>query len=241
MGIPIVQLHEKLAQRSGESSNCRAGSGRWWWRLSSCCLLNRLHELTVEIVDRVFNRQFHTVRRQLEEASEAIVHAKTLEEIDHLLVESAVRTLGLSSGAVFRNEGSVLRRLHDTKGWNASMKKELRPEVGCGRTAQPGGWRAGPAGPSWDSLELPTGLEAPCLAVPVRSEIPEATAVVLFGPHETGNDIDEDEREVLDQLAVRAAAGYERVITVLLRQEVAQLKAQLAALQYGNRTELADS
>ena len=64
---------------------------------------------------------------------------------------------------------------------------------------------------------------------------------MLLGPHETGNDIEEDEREVLDRLAERAAAGYERVITVLLRQEAAQLKAQLEAMQYGNRAELADS
>lgn len=62
--------------------------------------------------------------------------------------------------------------------------------------------------------------------------------MVLFGPHETGNDIDEDEREVLDRLAARAAAGYERVITTLLRQEVAELKTRLTALEDGNRAEL---
>jgi hypothetical protein len=73
-------------------------------------------------------------------------------------------------------------------------------------------------------------MEAPSLSVPVRSGIPEATAVVLLGPHETGNDIDADEREMLDQFAERAAAAYERVVTTLLRQEVAQLKSQLAAI-----------
>ena len=51
-----------------------------------------------------------------------------------------------------------------------------------------------------ESLALPTGMEAPCLSVPVRSEIPEATAVLLLGPHESGNDIDADEREMLEKL-----------------------------------------
>jgi hypothetical protein len=70
----------------------------------------------------------------------------------------------------------------------------------------------------------------------VRSGITEATAVVLLGPHETGNDIDADEREMLDRLAARAATSYERVVTGMLRQEVAQLKAQVVELQSGDRT-----
>ena len=55
--------------------------------------------------------------------------------------------------------------------------------------------------------------------------------MILLGPHETGNDIDADEREMLVQFTEHAAAAYERVITTLLQQEVAQLKSQLAALQ----------
>lgn len=241
VGVPIVQLHEELGL---VQENLRLPA--WIWPLVVApvvlLLLHRLHEIAVELVDRVFNRQFHSARRQLEEASEAIMRAQTLAEIDCLLVESPVRALCLSSAAVFREDGNVFRRKQDAKGWNASMKKELQPEsdaialrsleVGAPVRLSEGGW---------DSLDLPTGLEAPCLSVPVRSGIPEATAVALFGPHETGNDIDEDEREMLDEFGVRAAAGYERVVAGLLRQEVAQLKAQLVALQGGDRTECADS
>ena len=89
VGVPIIQLHEKLAEVP-ESLELPG----WVWPLVVApvvlLLMNRLHELTVEIVDRVFNRKFHLTRRQLEEASEAIVHAKTLAEIDRMLVESAV-------------------------------------------------------------------------------------------------------------------------------------------------------
>jgi hypothetical protein len=237
VGVPIFQLHEKLSLVEE-----RFRLPAWIWLLVVAPLillsLHRLHEIVVELVDRVFNRQFHFERQKLEEASEAIVRAETLAEIDRLLVESSVRSLLLSSGAAFRNEGGVFRRTQDTRGWNASMKKELRPEfdaialrsleVGAPVRLRQGGW---------DSPDLPTGLEAPCLSVPVRSGIPEATAVVLFGPHETGNDIDEDEREMLDQFAVRVAAAYERVVTGLLRQEVAELKAQVAVLQGDDRAE----
>jgi hypothetical protein len=83
-------------------------------------------------------------------------------------------------------------------------------------------------------------MEAPCLSVPVRSGMPEATAVFLLGPHDTGNDIDADEREMLEKLAARAAAGYERVVARLLREQVAQLKGEVAALRNSIKTEPAN-
>jgi hypothetical protein len=241
VGVPIFQLHEKLALL-GEGLHLPT----WIWVLVVAplllLLLHRLHELAVELMDRFWNRQFHSARRQLEEATGAIVRAESLVEVDRLLLENTVRTLCLSSGAVFRREGGVFRRTHDVKGWNASMKQELHPEndaialrsLDTGTPVRLGEDR-------WYALELPAGLETPCLSVPVRSGIPEATAVVLFGPHESGNDIDADEREMLQRLAMRAAAGYERVVTNLLRQEVTQLKAQLTELRSRDRMEHQDS
>jgi hypothetical protein len=241
IGVPIFQLEQKL-DIVKESFRLPA----WIWPLLVApvvlLLVNRLHETAVELVDRIFNRRFHSAKRQLNDTSEAIAQAESLAEIDRLLVESTVRALCLSSGAVFRSEGNVFRRTQDTKGWNASMKKELRPESDAIalRSLQVGA----PVRlnhDDWDSDELPPGMDAPCLSVPVRSGITEATAVVLLGPHETGNDIDADEREMLDRLAARAAAGYERVVTGMLRQEVAQLKAQVVELQSGDRTARANS
>ena len=46
---------------------------------------------------------------------------------------------------------------------------------------------------------------------------------------------------MLDRLAERAATSYERVVTGMLRQEVAQLKAQVVELQSGDRTARANS
>jgi hypothetical protein len=239
MGVPIFQLHEKLG-RVEESFGIPA----WIWALVAApvllLLLQRLHEITVELMDRLFSRQFHSAQRQLAEASEAVARAETLAEIDRQLVESTVSILRLASGAVFRSEGNVFRRTQDTKGWSASMKRELHPESDAAvlRSLRVGA----PVRVSLEHLpELPDGLEAPCLSVPIQSAIPEATAVALFGPHESGNDIDADEHEMLHKLAVRAAAGYERVLMDMLRQEVAQLRAQLEALQGREQTERLNS
>ena len=106
--------------------------------------------------------------------------------------------ISLSSGAVFRNQGGGLHRLLE-EGMEPFVEEEAAPESDAVvlRSLEVGA----PVrlDHEWEADDLPVGLEAPCLSVPVRSEIPEATAVALFGPHETGNDIDEDEREVLDR------------------------------------------
>ena len=229
LGIPIVQLHEKLNLLQ---EDVRLPTWIWPVLVAPVVLMvmQRLHESAVELVDRVFNRQFHSAREQMKVANEALARTETLPEIDCLLVESAVRALDLSSGAVFRNDGNVFRRTQDTRGWNASMKKDLLPEQDA--IALRSLKESDPVRihqDSWVAPDLPAALAAPCLSVPVRSGVPEATAVALFGPHLSGNDITPDESEMLQRLAGRAAIAYERVFTAMLRKEVAQLKQQLAA------------
>src|ERR1700722_5697187 len=240
LGVPIFQLHEKL-------TNVQEGFRlpAWIWPLVLApvflLLMQRLHETAVELVDRIFNRQFHFAQRQLKAASEEIAKAESLEEIDRLLVENMASALCLSSCAVFRCEGNVFRRTRDAKGWGVGTKEELRPESDAiALRSLELGEPVRLTQEDSDSLELPTGMEAPCLSVPVRSGIPEATAIFLLGPHDTGNDIEADEREMLEKLAARAAAGYERVVARLLRDEVAQLKGEVAALRNSIKTEPAN-
>jgi hypothetical protein len=240
LGVPIFQLHERL-------TNVEEGFRlpAWIWPLVLAplvlLLMQRLHETAVELVDRVFNRQFHSAQRRLKATSEEIAKAESLEEIDRLLVESMARALCLSSCAVFRCDGNVFRRTRDAKGWGVCTKKVLRAESDAiALRSLELGEPVRLSQEDSDSLELPTGMEAPCLSVPVRSGIPEATAVFLLGPHDTGNDIEADEREMLEKLAARAAAGYERVIARLLREEVAQLKGEVAALRNSVKTEPAN-
>jgi hypothetical protein len=244
LGIPIVQLHEKLAHMEED-----VRLPTWIWALVVApivlLVMQRLHEIAVELLDRVFNRQFHSAHEQLKAANEALARAGTLPEVDCLLVESAVRALDLSSGAVFRNDGKAFRRTQDTRGWTASMKKELLTEQDAAmrslKDAEPVRLAQDASNAPGQLLDLPSGLAASCLAVPVRSGVPEATAIALFGPHQSGNDITADESEMLERLAARAAIAYERVVTTMLRQEVAQLKQQLAAQQPPATVNPADS
>lgn len=78
---------------------------------------------------------------------------------------------------------------------------------------------------------LEANVRAPCIAVPICSDALGDVAIALFGPHPNGNDIDEDECEMLRAFANHAAAAYERAAFVLLREETADLRNRLHALQ----------
>ena len=82
---------------------------------------------------------------------------------------------------------------------------------------------------------MPEGPARPCVAVAVRDVVGEPLAVALYGPHRTGNDLDHDEHAMLGTLAEQAGAAYERVEIEALRREIADLRAQLAALRAGGR------
>ena len=229
VGIPIVNLHEVLGHYQ---EIFRIPEWVWLFVIApiTLVLLHRLHEIGVKLADRFLNRRFHSNRKQFKDAGAAMLKARSYEEIDRLLVQTPVRAFELSSGAVFRQQDGVFRREH-ALGWEASALRELRPEQDAVvmesiATAAPIGLRRG----GWSRPGL-AELESPCLAVPVKSDALGAIAVALFGPHESGYDIDQDEREMLTELAAKASAGYERVAFLRLSEEVAELRTRLAELQ----------
>jgi hypothetical protein len=225
VGIPIVNLHELLGHYQEALQ-----IPEWIWLLIiapvALLLLHRLQELAVHLIDRVLNRRFHATRQRLEDAGLAMLKAPGFDEIDRLLVQTPCDALELSSGAVFRQQDHVFRRAYCT-GWDASPLHELASEEDAAllRRVEV----SAPVGLPLDAWNR-SGLRderAPSLVVPVNSAALGTVAIALFGPHENGNDIDPDERRMLENLATRAAAGYDRVAFVLLSNEVAELRARL--------------
>ena len=232
VGIPIVHLHELLSHYQ-ESFHIP----EWFWLLVvapvALLLLQRLHEICVHLVDRVLNRRFHAIRQRLTDAGAIMLKARSFDDVDRLLVNAPVEALNLSSGAVFRQQDNLFRRGHSI-GWDGSLLRELRRDEDAVvlrslDTAAP----VRLPRDAWNRPGLDPDLRAPCIAVPVCSESLGAIAIVLFGPHENGNDIDADECEMLSKVATRAAAGYERVTFAELSKEVAELRASLAVLRGG--------
>ncbi len=231
VGVPILYLHEKVAT-AYEGSLHLAG---WIWPAFvgpiALLALTRLHETAVDLMERAFNRRYHRAQHQLQHAGQAALEAEDFAAIDRLLAEVPVDALSLSSAAVFRWMDGTLHRAEPAIGWGpdglVALERERDGQV-FASFAQ-GAPVPLPRG-RWQRPGLPGDDLAPCLAVPICGGAVEGIAVALFGPHLTGTDINEDERELLRAFAARVAIGYDRVETELLRREVRALRTALAAL-----------
>jgi hypothetical protein len=230
VAIPIVNLHELLSHYQASFQ-----VPEWIWLLVvapiALVLLQRLHEIGIHVVDRLLNRRFHAARQQLKDAGAVMLKARGFEEIDRLVVDTPVQALKLSSGAVFRKEDKLFQREHSVA-WEHSALHALRREEDAAifrsiDTCAPVRLSEN----TWTEPSLETDLTAPCLAMPICSASLGAVAIVLFGPHRNGNDIDKDECQLLTEFGKQAAAGYERVAFVQLSEKVTELQANLAALK----------
>jgi hypothetical protein len=227
LAVPVVFLHERINQ-VGEAFHLPD----WVWPLlvapAVMLALHRVHEVAVVLVDRVFNQAYHHARRGLEQAGHVVLAASSMVAIDQSLVEAPARSLRLTSAAVFRDLGGVLRRAGPAVGWADASLQQLQPDLDAPVMAclasreptrlDPEGWRRG--------LSLSED-QAPCLAVPVFGWTGQAKAIALFGPHATGSDITRDECEMLQALALQAGRGYERIEVDAMRRELHDLRARL--------------
>jgi hypothetical protein len=232
LGVPIVYLHETVAKYE-EGLH----APEWVWLLILApvvlALFNRLHEIGVELIDHVFSHHYHRLKERFHEVGRSMVEAGSFAAVDRLLVDEPVSALGLSSAAVFRLMDGELRRADPAIGWDGASVRELH-SADLDALQLQGVDLAVPvrlARGQWQRPGLPADDCAPCLAVPVSGGAKECVAVVLYGPHEIGTDINSDERAMLRELAIEAGSAYDRVETEALRREVRDLQAQVAALQ----------
>jgi hypothetical protein len=228
VAIPLVELHDML-----EHLQEALQPPQWVWGLVvapvALLALHRLHALAVDLADRLFNRRFHAASRQLCEAGMRVERAVGDSEIDRVLVNAPVDALDLESAALFRSEGSgIVLRAHAGNINQAVWGDSIADSAGFGMRALQA---ATVVRAPHDEGNADASVDQPCIAVPVVSRPLGPIAVVLYGAHANGNDIDDDECELLSKLADRAAAGYVYVEVARLRRETSELRGRLAALE----------
>jgi transcription elongation GreA/GreB family factor len=224
--VPAYFIHEEMG-----TINELTQLPEWAWVLVASVLIfaiSRLHEYATELVDRLLDRNFHHAKQQLAAVGRTIQHADSLAEIERLLVEEPVRTLGLASAALFREEDGVFRR-RAVKGWEAASAETLSPtgrvlagKLHGGAFALDGIGGIDPVDP-----RFPSDLARPVLGVPV-SNPRRCFAVVLYGGHMAGTDLDGDERDLLTKLARDAEIAYASVDRDALQKRIKLLEGQLA-------------
>lgn len=222
LSVPVLLLHHEV-ERIQEYLDL---PGWAWIALGAAAvfLLTRLHEGAVHLADRYFNRAVEEAEERL---GHAIRSAKKAVEIDRLLADETFEALKLASAAAFRREGQAFRRDGNGKGWGGGTATSIKPDVPMLAPVSKGK-PFSVADQNGDGVDLPTGLARPVLAVPAVNPV-RCFAVSLYGPHESGMDLDTSERAMLARLGAEAAAMYAEFENGALRDKVAHLERKLRA------------
>jgi energy-converting hydrogenase Eha subunit A len=196
----------------------------WSWLLVGALvlfLISSLHHFAAEWTAGLFNRRLD---RAEEECGRKVMRAGSLGEVEGLLVGAQQRLLALASAAVFWRVGAGYRRAGGSHGWNGGAASELRSEdplLAPLARAEPA-----PFALREDLGDgLPEGLARPVLAVPIGNRLGIA-GVALYGPHESGADLDASERAMLGRLGRLAADARLGLELEALRRRVAELDAR---------------
>jgi hypothetical protein len=230
LSFPVLLLHQEIEHLPRHLSQLALPS--WAWLVIGVVfvfLLSRVHEGTVHLVDRFFNRTLDAAEREL---GDALVRTRRAADIDRLLTEEPARLLKLTSAAAFRSDGAVFRREGNSEGWSGQTARTLEPNLPLLAplaTGEPFVITEHDA----PELELPTGLNRPVLAVPAASPV-RCLALSLYGPHASGTDLDVNERGMLARLAQRAAAMYAELENNELRARLAQIEEKKKDSAHGN-------
>ena len=226
LSVPAFFIHEQFG-----TIHALIELPEWVWVMVASALvflLSRAHEYATELVDRLFDRNFHRAKQQLVAAGRTLQGADSLAEIERLMVEEPRRALGLASAAVFRHEGELFRR-RASAGWEPGNAETLS---GAGRVL--GGRLRGDAfaldgmgGIDPSDARFPKDLARPVVGVPVANPR-RCFAIALYGGHVVGTDLGEDERELLLNLGRQAEIAYAQVFSETLQRRIEDLERQLA-------------
>ncbi|HEY2970468.1 MAG TPA: hypothetical protein VGK75_19100 [Casimicrobiaceae bacterium] len=221
LSIPALLLHHEV-----DSIREHLDLPSWAWLGIGAALLfliSRLHETTVHLVDRYFNRALDRIEARLEQA---IARAGNAAAIDRLLADEPFRAFRLASAATFRRTGAIFRRYEDSDGWVDGAARTLRAnDPMLAPLLKGAAFNIGDD--DSDDARLPSGLRRPVLAVPVASRF-RCFAVALYGPHASGTDLDSNERAMLARLGDSAADAYAQLEDAALRARIAALEHELS-------------
>jgi hypothetical protein len=225
LSVPVLFLHKQI-----ETIDEYIHMPDWAWVVVASglvYLIARGHEFATELINRLFDRKFIRAERHLAAVGETVQNADSVDEIERLLVNEPISTLRLASAALFREQDGLFSRCLSA-GWDADHADTLtsnHPLLSARFERKP--YTPDSVDGALASLAaLPDDLERPVLVVPVGNAR-RCYALVLYGGHEIGTDLDSSERRLLGSLARDAEIAYAQVESETLRRRIATLEEQL--------------
>ena len=223
LSVPVLFLHKQI-----EVIDEYIHMPNWAWIAVASglvYLIARAHEFATEVANRLFDREFIRAERHLATVGETILHARSLAEVDRLLVNEPMRSLHLASAALFREHDGVYHR-RASAGWDADEADAFAADDPL--LAERFERKPYPLDvTNTSNVRLPHDLARPLLAVPVGNPR-RCYAVILYSGHEAGTDLDSSEHHLLGSLAHDAEIAYAQIECETLHERVAALEGQLA-------------
>jgi hypothetical protein len=160
-------------------------------------------------IDSAMFRDQRQARRALRLTSNEIARASRAEQAEALVIEATVRELNLTSASLFHRapdgfmrgasigwEGSASEKLDDSD----PIVKDTRDSLNAVIVTEAMRVRA----------QLRDGPSGPVVAIPVLAR-GEVEAIVLFGPHSSGTDLDQYDLESLRSICAMVGVAFDRL------------------------------
>jgi hypothetical protein len=188
--------------------------------------LNLLHRNVDRLVDGIFFRKRQLAEQQLARTAKAVSRAESFSAVDQFLVHEPAQALDLVSASLFRgnDRGHFVRKL--AVGWDRHDVEDLSANDPLVLHVLAEGKPVRIADIAWSS-KAPHMAHA-VLAMPLLLR-EEVGAIVLYGAHRNGADIDPDEEKALLPLLERAGAAYDHIDAKALRAKVELLAREREA------------
>jgi hypothetical protein len=226
VSLPVLFLHEGIDHiREGISEKVTLPA--WTWIGIAAIILffiSKIHDTAVHYLDWLFNRSIAKAGEQL---GNAVLNAKSYNEIEAQLVQGVHNALGLASASLFRKQDHIFQRTAADPAWDDATQT-LDPNDPLLKRAH------GHQPYEIDSvaatrIHLPGGLMRPILVVPVGDRL-RCLGLAFYGPHTTGNALSHEERSMLAELADKAASAFMQLNDDQLRRRIAILESELATM-----------
>ena len=189
--------------------------------------LERLHDRLNEACDHLFFRSLVDAEGKLRGLAASLAAGDRCESVDDRLSADPATCLGLKSAAVFRREDDGTYRQTAAIGWGGKRPQSSALPVALVEKIQKLE-KAERLRPEELYEDMPKGTALPVLAVPVIGR-DGLVAVALYGAHETGDDLNDDEIAMLDEFGRAAVSGYECVEALTQQRRIEELEAQVKA------------
>jgi hypothetical protein len=192
--------------------------------------LNSLHKRVEAFVDATLFRGRRRAELRLRRIGRGLMHSGDERAITKVIVEEPAAAYALASAALFKrgDDGTFVRE--HAIGWDGAHLERIDSSASMILQLQSSRGPVAAHDAVWDTNDLPHGLAAPAFAFPIFAR-ERVEAVVFYGPHASGEDLDPEEREVLEELMRSASAAYDHAAAEIAREKFALLESEIAMLR----------